>query len=573
MFLGIKLPPFLESCLYLLLTPAVSIATSLPDDSHIVFDDMPLASSEALEADALANYTWGYFLSLDSSSELEHVVERYVTSLELDPGSEFLVKELLDAWAFTGRQYENKQILSRLSELARSRPDAVSLNLVVANAYIMDHQYAVAEQLLLDLFARTRWTEPFVIRELVICYIGSNKIKKAHRLLQQATSRKRFSGEFVVEHIAAVFYNSLGNTAEFRVPDKDKLKYQELAYEHAIKAADSAKAKRVMDSYGELMVLTAVLLHGNYTSNAISLLSHLPEWGLETEKSREILAECYESIGRPADALEIWRKLSETNPFNPNYHIRMGYLFKHFQRHRDALQEYKIAYQYRPTRELAYEIAVLYLNLDHPEEALPYALESPAERLSSWLLQSYVYQSLGQEERALAALANAKNLAVIPNESDAVRSNYYRSVATLSHSLNKIDDAVSSLEKALELEPNDPEMNNFLGYLLAEEDKDLARAETLIRTALKFDPGNVAYLDSLAWVFFKQGKFRKAAIYIEQAIARQKNEFDSIIFNHAGDIFHALGDDVKAQKYRTEALKYKNDSPDGPSKEVGEPAP
>ena len=49
-------------------------------------------------------------------------------------------------------------------------------------------------------------------------------------------------------------------------------------------------------------------------------------------------------------------------------------------------------------------------------------------------------------------------------------------------------------------------MNNDLGYLYAEQGKNLEKAETMIRKAVADEPENSAYLDSLGWVLFKRGK-------------------------------------------------------------------
>ena len=53
-------------------------------------------------------------------------------------------------------------------------------------------------------------------------------------------------------------------------------------------------------------------------------------------------------------------------------------------------------------------------------------------------------------------------------------------------------------------------MNNDLGYLYAEQGKNLEKAEAMIRKAVADEPENSAYLDSLGWVLFKRGKAKEA---------------------------------------------------------------
>jgi tetratricopeptide (TPR) repeat protein len=81
----------------------------------------------------------------------------------------------------------------------------------------------------------------------------------------------------------------------------------------------------------------------------------------------------------------------------------------------------------------------------------------------------------------------------------------------------------------------------------------LDQAEALIRKALEADPGNSAFLDSLAWVHYRKGEYAKAADEIRKSIAADENP-DPVIFDHAGDIFQSLGDTKTALRYWREAL-------------------
>lgn len=90
------------------------------------------------------------------------------------------------------------------------------------------------------------------------------------------------------------------------------------------------------------------------------------------------------------------------------------------------------------------------------------------------------------------------------------------------------------LEKVLEVDPDSSQANNDLGYLWADQGKNLDRAEKMIRKALAAEPENGAYLDSLGWVLFKLGKYEEAIPPLEQAI--QKNiGGDATVWDHLGD--------------------------------------
>jgi tetratricopeptide (TPR) repeat protein len=110
------------------------------------------------------------------------------------------------------------------------------------------------------------------------------------------------------------------------------------------------------------------------------------------------------------------------------------------------------------------------------------------------------------------------------------------------------------LEDILVVRPEDPSINNDLGYLYADQGKNLSRAETMIRVALKSEPDNVAYLDSMGWVLVKLGRVEEARTFLQKAIASPGGS-DGTIWEHLGDCHELLKDHVKAVDVWKKALK------------------
>ena len=80
----------------------------------------------------------------------------------------------------------------------------------------------------------------------------------------------------------------------------------------------------------------------------------------------------------------------------------------------------------------------------------------------------------------------------------------------------------------------------------AEHGIKLAKARELIEKAVKLEPKNAAYLDSLGWVLFKQGQPKQALDYILKA-AELSKEPDATVYDHLGDIYAALNEADKAR--------------------------
>jgi tetratricopeptide (TPR) repeat protein len=113
------------------------------------------------------------------------------------------------------------------------------------------------------------------------------------------------------------------------------------------------------------------------------------------------------------------------------------------------------------------------------------------------------------------------------------------------------------LEDLLKRVPDDPGVNNDLGYLYADQGKRLEEAEGMVRKAIAEDPENSAYLDSLAWVLYKRGKYEEALRYMEKAISiARRSSPDGTLFDHLGDIYFRLKMFDKAREAWAEAQKH-----------------
>ncbi len=120
----------------------------------------------------------------------------------------------------------------------------------------------------------------------------------------------------------------------------------------------------------------------------------------------------------------------------------------------------------------------------------------------------------------------------------------------------------AQLELLLARNPDDPLPNNDLGYLYAEQGKNLEKAESMIRKALQEDPEVSAYLDSLGWVLFKRGKAKEALEPLKKASELMKSEIerrgtgpDCTILEHLGDVYFQLQQLDQASDYWRQAAR------------------
>jgi tetratricopeptide (TPR) repeat protein len=101
-----------------------------------------------------------------------------------------------------------------------------------------------------------------------------------------------------------------------------------------------------------------------------------------------------------------------------------------------------------------------------------------------------------------------------------------------------------------------PILANTAGYIAADLNIELDRAEKLIRKAVKAFPNESSYLDSLAWVLFRQQKYSEAAQEIQKALKfRPVSQSCCILFFHAAEIHLALGNKKQAREFFDRAVK------------------
>lgn len=100
-------------------------------------------------------------------------------------------------------------------------------------------------------------------------------------------------------------------------------------------------------------------------------------------------------------------------------------------------------------------------------------------------------------------------------------------------------DAERELRQMLERDPLDATALNYLGYMLADRNERLTEAQALIERALKIEPDNPAFLDSLGWALFRQGKVDAALPPIAKAAAAFPA--NSVIQDHHGDVLARQG--------------------------------
>lgn len=113
--------------------------------------------------------------------------------------------------------------------------------------------------------------------------------------------------------------------------------------------------------------------------------------------------------------------------------------------------------------------------------------------------------------------------------------------------------AEPDLLKALELEPEQPSVLNYLGYSWADQRIHLDKALPMIERAVELRPRDGYIVDSLGWIHFRLGQLDKALVYMEQAVELRPQ--DPTINDHLGDVYWRVGRRAEARYQWERALR------------------
>jgi Flp pilus assembly protein TadD len=140
----------------------------------------------------------------------------------------------------------------------------------------------------------------------------------------------------------------------------------------------------------------------------------------------------------------------------------------------------------------------------------------------------------GHDRYAEAADAFTVGVKAITDEANADwRIFYFRGVAF--ERTKRWPEAEADFKRALKLNPNQPQVLNYLGYSWVDMGINLDQALNMIRTAVDLRPNDGYIVDSLGWAYYRLGRYEEAVEQMERAVELRPE--DSVINDHLGDAY------------------------------------
>ena len=279
--------------------------------------------------------------------------------------------------------------------------------------------------------------------------------------------------------------------------------------------------------------------------------------------SHYIQAGIYERLNQLDKATTEYKTALKVDYNSPQIHLRLAIALIKQNQLTQAASELELAIKYYETSTDLSDQQASFIEA-HTLLALVYSLQGELDKATAEYEAALrgvlaidpqnigIHKSLAQVYLRKNKLSEAEKtyrfiLSLAPSDPEA-----HFFLGTIYEEQDKRDAAINEFKTALQFNPEYPDALNSLGYLYAEESINLEEAEGMIGKALTYEPDNGAYIDSLGWVYFKQGRYEEAVERLEQAVQFLS---DPIIYDHLGDAYLKQGNLIKAKENWQKSLE------------------
>ncbi len=518
--------------------------TDLIDDSLALppARDLNLSIEGGHKAEALAHFAEG--IDFEENGEMEKALEAYRQVLNVDPGQ---IELAVRVAALLTRDDDYPSAIDVLKDAVKVHPKAPEPYLELSFIYA---KYLKKGDQAIEFANKAIALDPQKIdgyQRLFEIYLTAGDEKRALETLDRAAKMPNDDPTFWAR--LGRLYGSVILKPDAKPNPEQTARLNDVFEEAAAKGQDNAAVlKEVGDYFASTQQIKEALpfylrvlelqpddanvreklatgfVLTNQRARAVETLEAIIQEHPEKYQSYELLAQLHDDEGR---ALV---RANQTDPANAEF--------------KKAAQNYEQSLLINPNHAATYlRLAELLLvPLKQSERAVSVLTEGRRRYPDAPEFAYYLAIALRESKKAKdavimfeEALNEAQNA-----EADFLKPRFYVEYGAAAQEAGLYDKAAELFHKAIAMDPaNAAEPYNYLGYMWAEQNSHLDEAEDAIKRALQLDPENGAYLDSMAWVEYRQGKYDQALENLKRAIENLPRE-DAVVFEHLGDVYLKL---------------------------------
>ncbi len=262
---------------------------------------------------------------------------------------------------------------------------------------------------------------------------------------------------------------------------------------------------------------------------------------------------CYFGLKQYPQSIGAFLKLLEAQPTNALVRFRLSAVYEQMNDYTKAEEQVKaIVDNDDKSVDGWVRLAVLYdkeKKDDLTEKTVTESLKANPGHPELILMQGMLYQ---EKNRLPEAEVNYRKVVAAELAFKAKQhSDYnlgsltqaYFNLAVILDKQNRFDEAMETMKKVIQVQPDNADAYNYIGYSYADKGQRLDEAQKYVETAVKLDSENSYYLDSLGWVYYRQGKTTEAKEQFTKALKflrPEKHKDDAVIYDHLAEVYLKL---------------------------------
>ena len=509
---------------------------------------------------------YGAYLAVSHAEEMaafERASDLLDRLLLETPDDQHLERRALLANLYAGRLDRATTLAESVIEKAPGTVDIATL-LMIADA-VKQEDWALARSLLVD---RQRLTLARFVTPVALAWIsaGEGNIDGAIEELQELRDEEQVSD--LHDYNAALIFLIAGRGAEadaILAPYADELERAPVLMIRALARAraeteGAEMAIALLEAYaevrGEIDRIKADIA-SLQESGSLPLLAEGPAAGIA-----QTMVELAIRVRRqaPRIALRYLRTAVHLDDGNDLGRFVIGSVMDTFGRHDAALSVLSEIPETSVHSWVArQEIAENLTRLERDEEAIALLEAMSDERTEQFATLERLGGLMRTRNRFEEGIAFYDRALERVDPDDPIAWNLYYGRGICYERIKQWDTAEPDFLKALELNPDEPYVLNYLGYSWVDQGVRLDEGLDLIERAVNQRPNDAYIVDSLGWVHYRLGNFDEAVVQLERSV--QLRPGNAIINDHLGDAYWHVGRRTEAQ-FQWERSKFLEDSDD-----------
>lgn len=279
------------------------------------------------------------------------------------------------------------------------------------------------------------------------------------------------------------------------------------------------------------------------TREAVLFLEKYIQMYPESIRPVLLLVSYYERNEMMDPKIAFFEEMIRKNPRELHFYTVLSSIYQKLNRFSEAGKVYESLLSAGFQTEEIVEQYVLLLfrekQFSHAEKVLQEQKAKFPESISLAVLQAIQYRQTKQYSKALVIFQELEAKYSGSASPRVWGADFYVEKGLTLDLAGKEDLAEQVFQKGLSHYPSDPRLQNGLAYLWAEQSRELEKALVLSQKSLETQPQEGAYLDTLAWIYYKMGRIDEALPLLEQA--RTLTKEDPEVLFHLAEVYHRLG--------------------------------